>query len=256
MNYTKTQNAPGHWILAKMGKKVLRPGGKELTEKLISGLNISSADDIVEFAPGLGFTCGLALEKTPKSYTGVDADQDAIGLLKEKFPKNNVNFMLGNAQKTEISDATKDKVYGEAMLTMHSNHQKAEIIKEANRILKKGGLYAIHEMGLVDLDETLKNTIQKELAATIKVNARPLTKDEWTSLLEEQGFVVKEVFINDMLLLEPKRLIDDEGLFRALKIVWNIMKDSVARKRISDMRDVFRRYQAHLNSIAIIAQKV
>ena len=30
----------GHWILAKMGKKVLRPGGKELTLKLIKNLEI------------------------------------------------------------------------------------------------------------------------------------------------------------------------------------------------------------------------
>ena len=26
----------GHWILAKLGKRVLRPGGRELTEKLIA----------------------------------------------------------------------------------------------------------------------------------------------------------------------------------------------------------------------------
>ena len=25
----------GHWVLAKLGKKVLRPGGKELTHEMI-----------------------------------------------------------------------------------------------------------------------------------------------------------------------------------------------------------------------------
>ncbi len=55
----------GHWILAKMGKKVLRPGGKELTMKLIRNLNITNSDDIVEFAPGLGFTASIALENQP-----------------------------------------------------------------------------------------------------------------------------------------------------------------------------------------------
>ena len=28
----------GHWILAKVGKKVLRPGGKELSLKMIENL--------------------------------------------------------------------------------------------------------------------------------------------------------------------------------------------------------------------------
>lgn len=55
--------AQGHWILAKMGKKVLRPGGKELTEKLIQNLEITKDDDIVEFAPGLGYTASIALKK-------------------------------------------------------------------------------------------------------------------------------------------------------------------------------------------------
>lgn len=44
--------APGHWVLARMGKRVLRPGGKELTLKMIQNLNITSQDEVVEFAPG------------------------------------------------------------------------------------------------------------------------------------------------------------------------------------------------------------
>jgi hypothetical protein len=30
----------GHWLLAKMGKTVLRPGGLELTGKMLDHLNI------------------------------------------------------------------------------------------------------------------------------------------------------------------------------------------------------------------------
>lgn len=47
---------PGHWLLASLGKRVLRPGGLELTRILISRLRPTRADDIVEFAPGLGVT--------------------------------------------------------------------------------------------------------------------------------------------------------------------------------------------------------
>ena len=66
----------GHWVLAAMGKRVLRPGGKELTEKLIDSLNITSSDDIVEFAPGLGFTAELALKRKPHSYIGVEMEDN------------------------------------------------------------------------------------------------------------------------------------------------------------------------------------
>ena len=50
------EKMPGHWLLAKMGKRVLRPGGLELTRRLLSELAVTAVDDVVEFAPGLGIT--------------------------------------------------------------------------------------------------------------------------------------------------------------------------------------------------------
>ena len=45
---------PGHWLLARLGKRVLRPGGLELTSRLLANLAIGPADAVVELAPGLG----------------------------------------------------------------------------------------------------------------------------------------------------------------------------------------------------------
>ncbi len=247
--------AQGHWILAKMGKRVLRPGGKELTQKLISELHISPQDDIVEFAPGIGFTASLMVAKHPKSYTGVDADKDIVKLLRGKIKGEQIQFRLGNAAETGLENCSKNKVVGEAMLTMQADHRKAEIIREAFRVLKKGGLYGIHELGLVEVDDQLKAKIQRDLALSIKVNARPLTEKEWTALLEKEGFVVKKVFTNEMHLLETKRIIDDEGFLRFLKIGLNIMLNKAARLRIQDMHKTFKLHQKHINSIAIIAEK-
>src|SRR3954470_13602488 len=67
----KTEKMPGHWVLARMGKRVLRPGGMELTRRMLASLDINSSDDVVEFAPGLGVTARLTLALAPKSYTAV-----------------------------------------------------------------------------------------------------------------------------------------------------------------------------------------
>src|SRR5690606_34905190 len=155
-----------------------------------------------------------------------------------------------------IPGESKDKVFGEAMLTMQADHRKSEIIREAHRILKKGGVYAIHELGLLDVDETQKAEIQKDLAQVIKVNARPLTEEEWKTLLAKEGFVIQKVMINDMHLLEPGRMIEDEGILRTMKIGYNILTNPEARQRILQMRKTFRKYKQHLNAIAIIAEKI
>lgn len=247
----------GHWLLAKMGKRVLRPGGKELTLKLIDNLSIQNDDSIVEFAPGMGFTASIALEKNPKSYTGVELNEEAAGNLRKTINGEGREIKIGNAANSSLPEASADKVYGEAMLTMHADHRKSEIISEAYRILKKGGLYGIHELGLMpdDLSDEMKSEIQSELSKVIKVNARPLTQSEWKTLLEKEGFTVKEVFTNPMHLLEPDRVISDEGYLRSAKIAFNVLKDSSARKRIKAMREVFRKYDKQMNAIVIIAEK-
>jgi len=257
-NEKDEEKMQGHWLLAKMGKKVLRPGGRELTQKLVRELNITNSNNVVEFAPGLGFTANLTLKHDPHSYTGVDADPEAVRLLQSKFKGNNIHFIESNAAKTPIQSESKDRVYGEAMLTMQADHRKAEIVCEAARILKKGGLYGIHELGLTpdDLNEETKAKIQRELAQTIRVNARPLTESEWKQILENNGFKVKEIFKAPMRLLETKRIIDDEGIMRTLKITFNILRNGKARKRILDMRKVFQKYDSQMNAIAIIAEKI
>ncbi len=247
----------GHWILAKMGKKVLRPGGKELTQKLIQNLQINSEDDIVEFAPGLGFTASIALKSNPKTYTGIELNEEAANILRKTIIGKDREIIIGNAAESTLDDSTYSKVYGEAMLTMQADHRKAEIIKEANRILKLGGLYGIHELGLQpdDISEEKKAEIQRELAQVIKVNARPLTVSEWSRLLEKEGFKIIKTETNPMHLLEPKRMINDEGFFRTLKIAFNILTHPNERKRILAMRKIFRKYQSHLNAISIVAKK-
>lgn len=258
MNTENIEKMSGHWLLAKTGKKVLRPGGLMLTKKMLKMLDVTSADRVVEFAPGLGFTAGLTLQKNPVSYIGIDADQGAVNRLNRNFRHTSAIFRLGNAAQSNLPEQSADKVYGEAMLSMHADHRKAEIIHEAGRILVPQGYYAIHELALKpnSLDESVKLHIQKELAQAIKVNARPLTVTEWIDLLEKEGFRVIKTETAAMHLLEPGRIISDESFFRFLKILSNIITQPKIRSRVMQMRKTFRKYEAHLCAVSILAQKI
>lgn len=257
MQNNDKQPKQGHWILAKMGKKVLRPGGMQLTERLIADLNISQDDDVVEFAPGLGITAKLTLKHNPKSYTGIELNEDASRVLRERIKGDNRKIIVANASDSTLADNSYSKVYGEAMLTMQADTRKRKIIQEAHRILKTGGLYGIHELGLQpdNLAEDKKQQIQKALATVIKVNARPLTMQEWRQLLEDEGFEVIKTDTNPMHLLEKKRVLADEGVLRTLKIVFNVLTHPAERKRILAMRKVFRQNQPNLNAVSLIVRK-
>lgn len=258
MSHRSMSTKQGHWVLARLGKRVLRPGGKMLTSKLIDNLDIGVSDDVVEFAPGLGYTASVALRNNPRSYTGVELNEEAAARLRTSLGGRNRRIVNGDAAHSTLEDESVDKVYGEAMLTMQTDAQKSAIIREAHRILKPGGRYGIHELSLTPDDMTTeqKTEIRMELAKSIKVNARPLTLTEWTTLLEGEGFRLVKVDTAPMLLLEARRIVEDEGLRRAMKIMFNVMIYPRERKQAMSMRQTFQRHQDHLNAVAIVVEKV
>lgn len=248
---------PGHWLLARLGKRVLRPGGLELTRQMIAGLNINATDRVVELAPGLGVTAALTLAKKPASYTGVERDETAATHIEKILRGAQDRCIVGDAEATTLPSRSATVVYGEAMLSMQTSHAKERIASEAARILVPGGRYGIHELCLQpdDVPETVKRTIESELTKAIHVGARPLTTQEWFTLLEGAGFKIVSVCHAPFRLLEPARLVRDEGLFGALRFASRVLRFHDARKRVLAMRRCFRQNARHLSGIAIIAEK-
>lgn len=247
----------GHWMLARLGKRVLRPGGIELTKILMRAIDICPEDDVVEFAPGLGLTANMACSWNPRSYTGVDRNEEAIQVAKSHINFKRAQFIIGDAERTRLADRYATKVYGEAMLTMHPMCVKRAVIHEAARILKPGGYYGMHELCLQpeDISEPEKRKIFKDLGANMRVHANPLTIPEWRSLLDEEGFDVLQVDTRPMALLEFKRVIQDEGILRTIKIIFNILTHKALRKRILSIREMFRMHSEDIDAVVIIARK-
>jgi ubiquinone/menaquinone biosynthesis C-methylase UbiE len=253
----KTEKMPGHWVLARLGKRVLRPGGMQLTRRMLEALRIQRTDDVVEFAAGVGVTARLTLELGPASYTAVERDPAAAKIVGSYLKGERQQCVVGNASHTGLSDQCATVVYGEAMLTMQTQEMKGQIVREAYRLLKSGGRYGIHEMCLMsdDLDEKTKRETERALTGVVHHGVRPLAVSEWRSLLESEGFEIQSVDMAPMSLLEPGRLIRDEGFRGALRFVWNLLRDSEARRRVLEMRSVFRRHRKQLGAVAIAGSK-
>jgi hypothetical protein len=251
------EKMPGHWLLARMGKRVLRPGGLELTHQLLTALAIGEHDDVVEFAPGLGVTARLTLDRKPRSYTAIERDQNAAATVEHYLSGPSQRCIVGTAEQTGLADASASVIYGEAMLSMQPAGTKAQIVAEAVRLLGPNGRYGIHELCLVpdDADQATRDSIQRELSHEIHVGVRPLTAREWRDVFESAGLTVVAEHRAPMHLLEPKRLVSDEGLLRAIRFVWNVARHRAARQRVLAMRKIFRKYRDNLAAIALVAVK-
>lgn len=245
----------GHWLLARLGKRVLRPGGIGLTRTLLVAANVTDAD-VLELAPGLGRTATEILARLPRSYLGAEQDPDAAQSVRNVIAGRG-EIQVTDASKTGLPGASRDVVIGEAMLTMQSDPGKHAIVAEASRVLRPDGRYAIHELALTPdaISDEVKTDVQQSLSRAIKVNARPLTVAEWVRLLADHGLVVDHVATAPMALLQPGRLVADEGLLGALRFTKNLLMHRDARRRVAWMRHTFRKHRERLIAVAIVAHK-
>ncbi len=253
----KTEKMPGHWVLARLGKRVLRPGGMKLTRLMLDALRVQHTDDVVEFAPGMGVTARLTLKLEPASYTAVERDEAAAKIVGNYLKRAGQHCIVGNASNTGLPDQCATVVYGEAMLTMQTQEIKRQIVREASRLLRSGGRYGIHEMCLSSdgLNESAKRDTERALTGVVHHGVRPLAILEWRALLESEGFEIQSVETASMSLLEPGRLIRDEGLVGALRFVWNLLRDSEARQRVLEMRAIFHSQRKQVGAVCITGTK-
>lgn len=250
---------PAHWLMARMGKRVLRPGGVEMTRWLLTTTNIEPTDNVIEFAPGLGHTARAILARLPASYLGVERDPHAAELTERALRRAGLYapVLQADASRVPVDDENASVIIGEAMLSMQSMAKKRAIIGEARRVLRPGGRYAIHELavGPDTIDRALVEEIQRDLSRSIHVGVRIGTVAEWKEWLREGGFTPELSRVAPMRLLELDRLVSDEGLVGTARLALHVLRTPGAARRLKDLRAVFRKHAAHLHAVAIVARR-
>lgn len=253
---------PAHWLMARLGKRVLRPGGVETTRWLLEQGQIGPKDDVIEFAPGLGVTARRILARQPTSYAGVERDDEAAALVEQVIAEARhrparTRVVQADAGNVPLPDESATVVLGEAMLSMQPASKKRAIIGEARRLLRSGGRYLVHELALqpIGIDAAAAAAIEQDLSAHVRVGVRIGTSGQWQRWLEEAGFEVEQVTTAPMRLLEPARLVRDEGLAGAARFVFNAVRTPGAPSRLIAVRSAFRRNSRHLCAVALVARR-
>jgi len=255
----KRNTMPGYWLLGSLGKKVLRPGGIELTRKMLRILDIKQEDTVIEYAPGMGITAKLTLDRNPRQYVAIERDAAAARMLCEQFggvPHRHC-IHADASDPVNLPDHFASVIYGESMLTIHSEENKEKIISEVYRLLQPGGRYAMQEISVLpdDIEEVLAEGIRLDVMRAVRHPAWPKTTGQWKRFMEKHGFEMIEEHQRPVRLLEPERIIEDEGETDAFRFLWNILEDDVAISRIREIRTVFNHYRNHLCGYCLVCRK-
>jgi len=245
----------GHTLLAKLGKKRLRPGGIKATKWLLEKIDLTDKK-MLEVACNMGTT---SMELALKNNVEIDAiDLDPIALTKARLTAkklkldHKINFLQADALKLPFDHNTYDCVLNEAMLTMLSNNNKEKAIQNYYDVLKPGGMLLTHDVCLLTDDKILQKKIIKDLSRAINVHVEPKTVKDWEDSFSKFSSV--QSFYRYMTLMNPKGMIDDEGLLNTLSIVRKGLFGK-HKKQFKQMFKVFKKYKKYLGFIAICSVK-
>lgn len=249
------ETATGHQVMAAAGKKILRPGGKAATEQLFQWAEFKAGETVLELAASFGYSAialakrygvrVVGVEKNPESVARARANIQAAGL------EDQVQVIEGDVFHLEQMPGQFDYVLAEAILTMQSLPAKIKILHGVYARLKPGGKFLSHELLANDREEE----IHRALAAVIRTNSTPLSEANWINTCEVVGLQVLQHQTGLMGLLNPTRIIQDEGLRDAFKFFWNILTQPKVRDRLLTIRRVFQRYKRELGYIVLCAER-
>ncbi|MBF2015075.1 MAG: class I SAM-dependent methyltransferase [Rivularia sp. T60_A2020_040] len=246
--------APGHQVLAAAGKRILRPGGKAATEQLFNWADFQPEETVLELAASFGESAIEIAKKFNVRVVGIENNPDSVVKARENIKtaglSDRVTIIEGDIFQLEKITTKFDYVLAEAILTMQSNTGKAKILSAIKDCLKPEGKFLSHEM----LVRSHESEVRQSLSQTIRVNANPLTIEEWQTICEKAGLSLQQQQTGAMGLLNFDQMLRDEGLFRTIKIVWNVLTNSNLRQRVLQMRRNFQQQRHNIGYIVFWAK--
>ncbi|NMG59636.1 class I SAM-dependent methyltransferase [Geitlerinema sp. P-1104] len=247
------KTAPGHQVLAAAGKTILRPGGEAASQQLFAWAECSPGDRVLELASSFGVSAIALARNFGVNVVGVEQNSESVQRAREAVREaglsDRISFFEASIFNLDQLEERFDVVLAEAILTMQAPAGKAKLFRLIYDRLKPGGVFLSHEM------ITSTSEVSEALAASLRVNAQPLTAEAWRELAQEAGFAVQRQDSGPMDLLDLSRLIQDEGVMGTVKFASNLILHPELRDRILEMRQVFHQYRSSLGYGLMVAQR-
>lgn len=239
-----------------VGLTVIHPGGFNSTRKLLDILDIDKNKKVIDIACGKGTTAIYIAEKYGCDVTAIDISgeliEEAKYLSAKKGLQEKIKFFVGDAMNLPFDDNEFDIAVSQAMLVLVDD--KIQTIKEANRVIKKGGLAGWLELSWKK--ETTKeflDYVSNVLCSYCMIKADTYTG--WDSVFENADITnlktYKYSFDNGNMI----DMVKDEGFINTLRVINKYLFNKDVRERMKSIDNTFKKYADYFGYGIYVFQK-
>ena len=226
-----------------VGMTVVHPGGFNATNELLNKLKIDQNSHVIDIACGKGTSAFHIAKRYGCMVTAIDISpeliEEARHLAGKKDIAKQVNFLVCDAMKLPFEDNSFDAAISQAMLVLVDD--KIETIREAKRVVKKGGTAGWLELSWKkEPTEEFLDYVSNVLCSYCMRKAE--TYEGWKEVFRKAGVpeveIIKDTFRNSGVL----HMLKDEGLANTMKILTRYIGNSEVRKRMRLINSAFAKY--------------
>lgn len=160
--------------------------------------SLRRGERVLDLGSGAGFDCFLAAKKVGPSgrIIGVDMTPEMIDQARENAEQGgyrNVEFRLGEIENLPAGDDSVDVIISNCVVNLSVDKQRT--LKEAWRVLRRGGRVSISDLALV---KPLPGRIQKNIVAYAGCIGGALPVDKYKKLVRAAGFRKARFSVNQL----------------------------------------------------------
>ena len=140
---------------------------------------------LLDIGSGTGYLINMLKDKEMAEFYGLDLSEEMIRIAKSKNIEN-AQFILGSANKLPFDDDAFDIVT--CIQSFHHYPYPNEAMREAYRVLKKGGLYILSDTGVGGIAAWIDNHILFKIMKSGDCHTE--NKEGISKLMIKNGFKV------------------------------------------------------------------
>jgi len=199
-----------YMLAAYLGKKVIHPGGRFSTRRVLKAAELGTATNVLEVGCGVGQMALKLASKAPNAaLTGIDINPFMLAQAKQRVAaaglNSRVNIQEASVEALPFDDGAFDRIVVESV-TMFTRLDAT--LPELHRVLEPGGIVVDHEFMWSSAPTPFRRKLFHRQFGECVCD----TPADWVARYEAAGFEDVKVVTGPVLNFTPPGMLIDEGL--------------------------------------------